>query len=419
MHAPAADTRAAPVGPPDEVLLLCHRIPYPPDKGDKIRSYRWLTGLAERYRVHLGAFVDDPEDWVHAARLRDLCESVCLRPLSIPRSRLRGLPALFSETPLTVACYRDARMKDWVADLLASRPLSRVIVYSSAMAQYAMLPGAQDLRRVIDYVDVDADKWRQYAQRARLPMAWLYAREAKSLLAHDAAAARAVDASMFVSVPEAALFQRESGVSGAVSVPNGVDHAFFAQAASRPSPFAEGGPVLVFTGAMDYWANVDAVTWFADAVWPLVRARVPDARFYVVGSRPARAVRVLAGDGIIVTGRVPDVRPYLQHAAAVVAPMRIARGIQNKVLEGMAMGRIVLTTSMGLEGIDAVPGRHLLVADDPATMAGQAVAALHGEHAALGKAARAQIQARYDWALATERFLSVVVGHTIQEQVYA
>jgi sugar transferase (PEP-CTERM/EpsH1 system associated) len=282
-----------------------------------------------------------------------------------------------------------------------------------------MLPGAEGARRIIDYVDVDAEKWRQYAQRARLPMAWLYAREAKCLLAYDTRAARAVDASVFVSAPEAALFEREAGVSAAAAVPNGVDHAFFAQAASRTAPFGDDGPVLVFTGAMDYWANVDAVSWFVEAVWPLVRAREPHSRLYVVGARPTRAVRALAGNGIVVTGRVPDVRPYLQHAAVVVAPMRIARGIQNKVLEGMAMGRVVLTTSMGLEGIDAEPGRHLLVADDPGTMAEQAVAVLHGQYAALGPAAREQIRARYDWRLATERFLGVVAGGRTQEEVYA
>jgi sugar transferase (PEP-CTERM/EpsH1 system associated) len=282
-----------------------------------------------------------------------------------------------------------------------------------------MLPGAEDVRRIIDYVDVDADKWRQYAQRCRPPMAWLYAREARCLLAYDARAARAVDASVFVSATEAALFQRETGVLGAAAVPNGVDHVFFSPAASRPAPFEDGGPALVFTGAMDYWANVDAVSWFVAEVWPLVRAREPRARFYVVGARPTSAVLALSGDGVVVTGRVPDVRPYLQHAAVVVAPMRIARGIQNKVLEGMAMGRVVLTTSMGREGIDAEPGRHLLVADDPATMAGQAVAALRGQYVGLGAAAREQVRARYDWRRATERFLGVVAGDEAREQVYA
>jgi glycosyltransferase involved in cell wall biosynthesis len=148
---------------------------------------------------------------------------------------------------------------------------------------------------------------------------------------------------------------------------------------------------------MDYWANVDAVRWFATAVWPQVQADVPAARFYVVGARPSREVLALAGDDILVTGRVPDVRPYLQHAAAVVAPMRIARGIQNKILEGMAMARPVVTTTMGLEGIEAVAGQHLLLADAPAAMAERIAAVLRGAHAGLGPAARALVSERYNW----------------------
>ena len=403
----------------DEVLLLCHRIPYPPDKGDKIRSSRWLTGLAKRYRVHLGAFVDDPSDWAHADRVRALCDEVCLRPLPPLRSKLRALPALLTRSAISVACYRDKRMAAWVERILARPALSRIVVFSSAMAQYALVPEALHLRRVVDYVDVDADKWRQYAERKSAPLSWLYAREARCLLAHDAAVARASAASLFVSRPEALLFQRMSGVAGARAVPNGVDSVFFAPSPSRPSPFSAGEQAVVFTGAMDYWANVDAVRWFAREVWPAVRRQRASARFWIVGARPARDVRKLAGADIVVTGRVEDVRPYLQHASAIVAPMRIARGVQNKVLEGMAMGRVVVTTSMGLEGIDAEPSRHLLVADDPRVMAAHLIAVLAGGHTGLGAAARALIQARYDWCVATERFLNVVAGDPSPEQVDA
>jgi sugar transferase (PEP-CTERM/EpsH1 system associated) len=288
------------------------------------------------------------------------------------------------------------------------------------MAQYAMSPEAGRARRTIDYVDVDADKWRQYAQGGGVPMAWLYAREARCLLAHDVRAAQAFDVSLFVSESETALFRRLTGIHhSVVAVANGIDHAFFAPEPTRPTPFRDGAPALVFTGAMDYRANVDAVRWFISEVWPKVRLRAPTARFYVVGARPGRAVRALAGEDIVVTGRVPDVRPYLQHATAVVAPMRIARGIQNKVLEGMSMGRVVLTTSMGLEGIDAVPGQHLLIADEPTAMADLAEQVLRGRHGGIGAAARELIREHYDWRDALERFLSAVAGDTASEQVCA
>lgn len=404
----------------DEVLLLCHRIPYPPDKGDKIRSYRWLKALAATYRVHLGAFVDDRRDWAHAERVQSLCGEVCLRPLSPLRARLRSLPALLAGKPLTTAYYRDRSMAAWTRELLARRPISRVIVFSSAMAQYGLVAEADGLRRLIDYVDVDADKWRQYAQRTRRPMSWVYARESRRLLTHDAQAAEACSMSLFVSAPEAALFRRLSGVTAAVAaISNGVDHDFFSPSPERRSPYPDAVPAVVFTGAMDYWANVDAVCWFATAVWPLVRRAVPAARFYIIGARPSPEVSGLASEHIRITGRVEDVRPYLQHAAAVVAPMRIARGIQNKVLEGMAMARSVVTTSMGLEGIDAIPGKHLLVADQPAAMAEQLAALMRGDHGGLGRAARARVLARYDWSTATARFLDAVAGDRVPAQLDA
>ncbi len=402
-----------------EILLLCHRIPYPPDKGDKIRSYRWLMGLAERYRVHLGAFVDDPSDWAHTERMRALCGEVCLRPLPSLRARLRAMPALLTPRPLSVACYRDRQMAAWVRRMLTRPALSRIVVYSSAMAQYGLGPLAARRRRIIDYVDVDADKWRQYAERTKAPLSWLYAREARCLLAHDARAARAFDASLFVSAAEAALFRQLSGVAGARAVPNGVDLAYFTPSPSRSTPYRDGEQAVVFTGAMDYRANVDAVRWLAAEVWPAVRQRFASARLYVVGARPARELCKLACPDILITGRVPDVRPFIQHAAAIVAPMRIARGVQNKVLEGMAMGRVVLTTSMGLDGIDAEPGRHLLVADDPYDMAAQLVAVLQGGHARVGSAARELIRERYHWRTAIERFLGVVAGEPSPTQVDA
>jgi sugar transferase (PEP-CTERM/EpsH1 system associated) len=399
------------------VLLLCHRVPYPPDKGDKIRSYRWLTGLAERYRVYLGAFVDDPADWVHAERLQACCAELCLLPLVPLRAKLRGLPALLRAEPLTCGYYRDRRMSAWVARVLARGDISRVVVFSSAMAQYALVPAAAEARRIIDFVDVDADKWRQYAARIGPPMSWLYDREARRLLAHDAAVAEAFDAGLFVSAAETELFRRLTGSAAVLeALPNGVDADGFAPSAGRPSPYHRDEHPVVFTGAMDYWANADAVRWFAAEVWPAVRREVPTARFHIVGARPAPEVLALRRDDIEVTGRVDDVRPYLQHAGAVVAPMRIARGIQNKVLEGMAMGRPVLTTPMGAEGLDALAGRHLLVEDDAAALAARTVEVLRGLHADIGPAARALVQEHYNWRAAIDGFMRVVAGDSVLER---
>jgi sugar transferase (PEP-CTERM/EpsH1 system associated) len=273
-------------------------------------------------------------------------------------------------------------------------------VFSSAMAQYvANLPG---VRTVVDFVDVDSAKWEEYGRARRWPLSRIYRREGDRLLSYERAVARAADASVFVTVAEADLFLRKAPeCAGRVwSAQNGVDTGYFAPDAARPSPFAADEDPIVFTGAMDYWPNVDAVCWFAHEVLPAIRAVRPAARFHIVGMQPAPTVQALARlPGVAVTGRVPDVRPYLAHARVVVAPLRVARGIQNKVLEAMAMARPVVATSCAAEGLTARPGVDLAIADDPADFAARALATMEPAEAdRLGAAARARVMADYDWA---------------------
>ncbi|MEQ6341893.1 MAG: TIGR03087 family PEP-CTERM/XrtA system glycosyltransferase [Gammaproteobacteria bacterium] len=382
-----------------ELLFLAHRIPYPPNKGDKIRSFHLLKHLAGKYRVHLAAFVDDKDDWRHVSRLRQVCGETHFVALHPGLARLRSVSGFFSGEPLTVPYYRNTGMQAWVDQLLTTRPVRRVLVFSSAMAQYMMgrtLPGA---RRVIDFVDVDSDKWRQYAQSKSWPMSAVYRREARRLLDYDRQVAGDFDASVFVSLEEAELFKKLAPDAAArVShINNGVDSDYFSPERDYDYPYAEGEKVLVFTGAMDYWANADAVCWFAREVFPLVREQMPEAVFYIVGGRPSVEVQQLASlPGVHVTGAVPDVRPYLAHAVAAVAPLRIARGVQNKVLEAMAMAKPVLATKAAAEGIEGVAG--VLVTDEPAAFAALAAQVLRGEMGAeIGRAGRACVLQRYNW----------------------
>ncbi len=376
------------------LLFLAHRIPYPPDKGDKIRSWHLLRHLAENWAVHLGAFVDDPEDWRHASKLAEVCADLKLVPLDPGRRKWHSLAGLATGEALTLPYYRDAALTAWVRDKLATG-VSAAVVYSSAMAQYVM--DARDIRRIMDFVDIDSDKWRQYAPTKPWPLSWLYRREARRLLAWERRVAGEFDAGLFVSESEAADFRRlapeSAGKIGHFN--NGVDAAYFSPEPARPSPFAAGERALVFTGAMDYWPNVDAVVWLAREVLPVLRGRHPDLVFYIVGSRPSAEVRALAGAGVKVTGRVEDVRPYLAHAAAVVAPLRIARGIQNKVLEAMAMARSVVCSPQALEGIHAQLETEVLRADGAAAFAAAVEQVLAGQDC--GPAARARVLADYTW----------------------
>lgn len=381
------------------LLFLCHRIPFPPDKGEKIRAFRILEHLSRRFRIHLGCFVDDPADWAHETALAARYAEVKCIGMSRAGAHMKAACGLLTGAPLTVASFANAAMGAWVTDVLAREKPAAVFLYSSAMAQFVMDRTLGPARLAMDFVDVDSDKWRQYAQTAAPPMKWVYAREAEKLLTYDRWVAARADASLVVSDAEAALLRRLAPESAHKihAVANGIDCAFFSPEHRFETPYTTG-PVFVFTGTMDYRPNIDAVVWFATKIFPRLKAELPEAVFAVVGSKPAKEVTALAGlPGVLVTGRVADVRPYLAHGDVVVAPMRIARGIQNKILEGMAMAKPVVTTAQGLEGIEAAPGRDLLVADTEDGFAAAVRRALTAESQGLGAAARRLMAASYSW----------------------
>ena len=269
------------------------------------------------------------------------------------------------------------------------------------MAQYVLDTTAKFQRKVVDFVDVDSDKWQQYAEQQRWPMSWLYRREARKLLAYESRLTRAFDAGLFVSSSEAALFKTlvPTMKDKVGHYNNGVNTDYFFPSSEHADPFPAGSAAVVFTGAMDYWPNVDAVQWFVRQVLPTLREHVSDICFYIVGSNPSKAVQKLAMEpGVVVTGRVEDVRPYLQYAAAAVAPMWVARGVQNKVLEAMAMAKTVLVSSKGSEGIDACHGEHVLLADEPEDYVSQLLAVVAGGHGQLGARAMDFVGVNFNWA---------------------
>ena len=383
-----------------ELLYLTHRIPYPPNKGDKIRSYHLLKFLTQHFRVHLGTFVDDPGDKQHIAHVKSLCGKCHFAELNPRTAKLRSLSGLLSGEPLTLVYYRDPELKAWVDTLLAQGDISHIVVFSSAMAQYVI--SSRPATRIMDFVDVDSDKWRLYAPAKVWPLSWLYRRESSLLLDFERRVAREFDASLFVSATEAALFKTLAPESAAkISYfNNGVDAAFFNPATRHSNPYHDDDEVMVFTGAMDYWPNVDAVVWFAHEILPHILAQRPRAVFYIVGGKPSPAVRNLSAlRGVRVTGTVADVRPYLQHARVAVAPLRIARGVQNKVLEAMAMAKPVVVTPQALEGITARTNEEVLLASDSlefsATVIPLLAASPHENK--IGSAARARVLADYNW----------------------
>jgi sugar transferase (PEP-CTERM/EpsH1 system associated) len=382
-----------------KILYLVHRMPYPPNKGDKVRSYHLLRHLAERHQVYLGTFVDDPDDLAHVDTVRQWCAEVHAVPLNPRWTRLASLRGLLGSDALTLHYYRDAGLRRWVDDTVAREGIDTAVVFSSSMAQYA--EGRPGLRMLVDFVDVDSAKWTEYADRHPWPLSWLYRREGLALLAYERRVALESERAFFVTDKEVGLFGRlapecstQLQASG-----NGVDTDFFTPHPDRPNPFAPGELPLVFTGAMDYWPNVDAVCWFAQAMLPAIRERWPGTRLWIVGRSPTRQVLALESDAVKVTGFVDDVRPWLQHAAAVVAPLRLARGIQNKILEAMAMARPVVAAEQCVGPIDAVPGVHLIAASTEQAYVDGVTQLLGSPPLAtsIGRAARARVVAQYSW----------------------
>lgn len=392
-----------------KLLYLVHRLPYPPNKGDKIRSYHFLRALAERYQVYLGTFIDDPDDQRYLADLQPLCQEILaveLRPKIAKWSSLRGL---LTGEALTLAYYRDARLQAWVEQILKRHEIESALIFSSPMAQY--LHDHPETRLIADLVDVDSEKWRQYAENSSWPMNWLYRREAGKLLAYEHAVCQRAAATLLVSQAETALLQqRLPAVNPRIGyVPNGVDSGFFDPALPFASPYPEGEAVAVFTGVMAYRPNIDAVCWFAELVWPLVRRQRPDARFYIVGAKPDRRVLALASAdaSVVVTGQVEDVRPYVAHARLAVAPLRIARGVQNKVLEAMAMAKPLIATPAAIEGIAAEPRTpELYIEDQPQAFAERVLTRLDSPLSAIGN--RQWVVQHFNWTESTDKLLSTL-----------
>lgn len=380
-----------------DILFLAHRFPYPPDRGDRMRSWHILKALAERAPVHLGCFADGVGDPAH----KDVTAGLCASQMIVPQgfARYAGAAcALARGSSLSVAMFDDARLRHYVRDLVTSSKVGTIFAFSGQMAQF--VPADFQGCFIMDFVDVDSAKFDSYGREGSGPKAWLYASEGQRLAKFESAVAGRADVSLFVSEAEAALFRERTNlnVSKVRALENGIDLDFYDPVTVWPRPDAAGErPYLLFTGQMDYRPNADAVIWFAKQVLP----KLSGVRFVIAGRAPTAEVQALANDpNVIVTGAVDDIRPWQANANIIIAPLLIARGIQNKVLEAMAMAKPVVASPQAFEGIKAEPGRDLLVAEE----AGQFAVAIQSllidpnRAGAMSISARAAMEARYGWS---------------------
>jgi sugar transferase (PEP-CTERM/EpsH1 system associated) len=348
------------------ILFLTHRLPYAPNRGDRTRAYHLLREMSSFARVSLFSLVHDDEEASRAAAM-PFAHVVATARVNRAQNMLRGAWRLAATTePLTHALLDAPAARAGLDRVLdAGRP-DLVVAFCSSMARFAFEPPLDDLPLVVDLVDVDSQKWLSLGRRAGAPRNWILGREARTLAAFERAVAARARAVLVVNDREAAALRVVAPQAPVHVVQNGIDVAAFAPA----GPPVED-PVVIFCGVMDYEPNVEAVCWFADRAWPHVRAKIPNARCLVVGASPAKAVTALASRdaSIEVTGRVDAVQPYLQRSAVSIAPLQLARGVQNKVLEALAAGLPVVVTSAVRAGLPQAADRGCLTADEPEAFA--------------------------------------------------
>jgi sugar transferase (PEP-CTERM/EpsH1 system associated) len=394
------------------VLYVVHRLPYPPDKGDRIRAFQVLRHLAGAAAVHLACLADEPADPGAVRALEELCERVAVVRLG-PGRWLRALGSLARGGTVTEGAFASPELGATLRDWGRETHFDACLASASGMAPYLRLPELRGVPAVIDLVDVDSQKWLDYAAAARGPRAWLYRTEGRRLRRLEGGLASWARALTVVSDAEAELYRGICPSGPVHAVRNGVDLDYFRP---RSGPVE---PACLFLGALDYRPNVDAVCWFCDEVWPAVRDRRPKGKLYLVGRKPAPAVRWLAGRaGVELVGPVPDVRPYLARAALTVVPLRIARGVQNKVLEALAMGKATVISPACRAGLRVEPGAEVLVASSPSEWVAAVLRLLDDEalRDRLGAAGRRHVEEECCWGRCLEP-LPTLLG--LKERVHA
>jgi sugar transferase (PEP-CTERM/EpsH1 system associated) len=400
------------------LVFVCQRLPYPPNKGERIQSFNMIRHLRKRYRVFVGTFSDERGDALARARLREMVDGLFVAPAIRPWALVRALPDWLRGEPLSFSVFRSRRLTRWLDSINATFHPVAVVAHSSNIAAYAVdgfaRGGVGDPRRILHFSDVDSEKFRAYAARCRGLKRWLLDLEARRVRREEQRLVAGADAVALVSDDEADLCRSllTTHADRIFTLPNGVDTELFDPGRYPACPFAKDGPTFVFTGAMDYPPNVEAVVWFANRVLPLIRGAMPTARFMIVGTNPSARVRKLADNpAVVVTGRVESTAAYLAHADVAVAPLFMARGIQNKVLEAMAMARAVVASKGALTGIAATAGEHLLTAESPEEWAAHCVSLVRDRERSriMGMAARRQVQRFHSWPAQMAR-LDAILG---------
>jgi polysaccharide biosynthesis protein PslH len=393
-----------------KLLFISPHIPYPPDKGDRIRLSRELQAFTERgHEVHLLAFAGDMDDLNYQLDLGRTCATVGIVPLRRVWAVARALVNLALTRPLSRGYFSSRRMRRLVKRAVSGADFDAVFVCSSPMAQY--VPQELLSRAVVDMADVDSEKWRDYTAGANSLMSRIYSLEWKRLREYEYKTIARFANTVVTTGREAAMLDRLDEFTRRArlrTIADGVDLDYFQPSVQSPDSTS---PRLAFVGAMDCFANVEGARYFAEYVFPLIRSRESRAKFSIIGANPTDEVKKLARyPGVIVTGEAPDTRSYLREATLCVVPLRRARGRQNEILEAMAAGKAVIASPEAVAGLRAVNGEHLMIADSPRRFANATLEVIRDANLreSLETQARSFVESDHDWKSLLQRMVDLV-----------
>ncbi len=404
------------MGEPVKVVYLSHRVPFPADKGEKIRTFHQLKYLLSKgIEITVFSPVSCDTELAFAQALQEKL------PLKVETAKLeaawiRKAKGLLTNRPISETHFYSVALAQKLKGYLENDMPDAIVCTSSAMASYltAILKNnllSSRCRLLMDFMDLDSDKWQQYASQSAWPLSWIYQREARLLAQAELAIYQQFDHCFFISANETTLFSKRLEENKKVSVlANGIDTEEFYPITKQMNTSA---PVFLFTGVMDYLPNEDAVLWFVKSCWQQIITNWPEAKFLIAGMQPSQKIQQLAKlPGITVTGYVSDILPFYHQADIFIAPFRLARGVQNKILQAMACGLPVLTTSLGAEGIACSTGEHLLIANTEAEIIENISMLLTDEVLAnkLSLAGPKLIQQKYSWEGALKQLPELLTG---------
>src|SRR5215468_1511226 len=382
-----------------KMLFACHRFPFPPNRGGKIRPFNMIRHLSQKHEVIVASVAHTQEELEEGTGLKEHCAEIYAEVVPEKTRWLQAVKALPTATPSSLAYFASSRLCQRINEAAQRISFDVVIVHCAFAAQYGL--GVSAKFRLMDFGDLDSGKWLDYSKWHSFPLSWGYYLEGSKLRRYEKQIAAAFDYCTLTTHGELEEFTKLKVDRPHNVIPNGVDGSYFHP---NGGP-ARAKPVVVFLGRMDYYPNIDAVLYFTESVFPTIRAAVPSVEFRIIGSNPTPAVeRLRKIPGVVVTGHVPDVRPFLKDASVSVAPLRMARGTQNKILESMSMGLPVVATPEAAKGIQANAEEHILVAGTPARFAGKVVEVLMNPQLRLSfaNAGREQVNRAHVWSRSME-----------------